>query len=70
MNKSDIGKALLRKRESLGYTRTKVARELTMRYGAVTQTAQIKRLEEASNAYTIGLLLKLCDYYGLSIEIK
>lgn len=70
MNKPEIGSILRAKRESLDYTSTKVARELTIRHGSVTHSAQIKRMEEGSNAYTIDLLLKLCDYYGLSFEIK
>lgn len=69
MTKLEIGTILKAKREALGYSPTKVARELTIRHGATVQHRQIKAMEEASNAYTIDLLLKLCDFYGVSMQL-
>lgn len=70
MKKVELGKVFLDKRASLGYTLSRVAREMTIRSGISVHPYQVKRVEEGDSAYTIDLLLKLCDYYGLSIDIK
>lgn len=70
MTKEEIGRALETRRNELGYTRTKVARELTIKYGVSVHVASIKSVEEASHAYTFDLLMRICDFYGLSLSVE
>lgn len=70
MDRVQIGKVIRARREELGLSVTKLARELSFKTGKAVTTKKISGVENNEVGYTVDSLLDLLDLLGLEIEIK
>ena len=70
MDRYTIGKVIAQRREELGMTVTKVARELSFKTGKAVTTKKISGIENSEVGYTVDSLLDLLDLLGLEVDIK